>query len=265
MNLQENIHPCPICGKEAVWGNGIKECPQCKSNLHVFSIIDEMTHPRNELKKKILQKLSLAFSTLKKKELSGFIKIASVCLLTAVFYFYLNSTNKRIDSLENKGRKTESVIGSGVSSPKTHIKKMHHHPSRIKSTVQSGNLKQYIMGKNDSLWNMAEKYWGKGAYYPVLLEHNPWLSPILDNQGLRVQITKDKEQVRRDYENIIVRVSDVFFFKYRVRPQDTWETITRTFLRRKEDRTLLKQINHHHLKTGRRILIPMKMIETGGQ
>ena len=38
----ENAHSCPICGKSGVWKVGVKECPQCRSNLDILTNVCDL-------------------------------------------------------------------------------------------------------------------------------------------------------------------------------------------------------------------------------
>ncbi len=133
-------------------------------------------------------------------------------------------------------------------------------PSETPNEAPSDKYLEYIFKNGDTLWGIARTNWNHGYYYPILLEKNPWLSLFGDNTGLRLQVLKDINQVRRDYQNLIVHMDGLesaTFFKYRVRPQDTWEKVAKNFLG-KEDSSFIKHLNSNKLHPGTRILIPLE-------
>ena len=280
---------CPVCSKEGVGGKGLKECPQCHSNLHVFSIVDELSQPPTDPSHTTQIKSppsspqpslptyttavthpSLWTPEWALKLILG-LSLIVFGFLALILYFYQAQTNHQMTLLSQINGDVVQILKSNIQTNiQTNLQNHLIEPiqgeeerpvrdiSDIGQTQQNNGYHEYIFAEGDTLWSLAEKHWQQGLYYPVLLDHNPWLSLSSGNEGFRIRIINDVEQVRREYADLVVHISGVTFFKHQVRPQDTWEKIAKNFLGKEEEASLLEQLNSGRLDPGNRILVPIK-------
>ncbi|MCP4689411.1 MAG: LysM peptidoglycan-binding domain-containing protein [Desulfobacterales bacterium] len=80
--------------------------------------------------------------------------------------------------------------------------------------------------EKDTLWRIAERFYGSGVYYPVLLEHNPDLKIYSIGKKDRVAILKNVDRVKEIYKDITEIDGDRLYWFYTVRPGDSIQSIT---------------------------------------
>jgi len=90
-----------------------------------------------------------------------------------------------------------------------------------KATADSHAYHIYQVRENDTLWDIAERFYGSGFFYPVLLEHNPDLAIYDIGQKDRVAVLQDNEQVKRIYNEITEMRNGILYWYYTVRRGDT--------------------------------------------
>lgn len=90
-----------------------------------------------------------------------------------------------------------------------------------KATADRNAYHIYQVRENDTLWDIAERFYGSGFFYPVLLEHNPDLAIYDIGQKDRIAILQDNEQVKRIYNEITEFRGGVLYWYYTVRRGDT--------------------------------------------
>jgi len=83
----------------------------------------------------------------------------------------------------------------------------------------------YQATQNDTLWGVAERFYGSGLYYPVLLAHNPDLAIYTIGKKDRIAVLKDIAPVRRIYNEITVLQGGNLYWYYFVRPGDTLASV----------------------------------------
>lgn len=79
----------------------------------------------------------------------------------------------------------------------------------------------YQATDTDTLWEIAERFYGAGHFYPVLLEYNPELSIYNVSRKDRIAILKDTREAKRIYRAITLREENRLFWVYTVRAGDT--------------------------------------------
>ncbi|MCP4699606.1 MAG: hypothetical protein GY862_22565, partial [Gammaproteobacteria bacterium] len=79
-------------------------------------------------------------------------------------------------------------------------------------------------GKNETLWDVAEKHYRQGVFYPVLLEHNPGAGVYLGSEKLKV--LKDRKKAQQLFDELVFTKNKRLFFRYKVNKEDSWEKIS---------------------------------------
>ncbi|MEA2083772.1 MAG: LysM peptidoglycan-binding domain-containing protein [Thermodesulfobacteriota bacterium] len=89
----------------------------------------------------------------------------------------------------------------------------------------------YHAHAKDTLWNIAEKQYGSGEYYPVLLEHNPHISIYGVGDGVRIKVLKDAEIAGKTFTRIIQKKGNKVYWDYMTRDGDTLKSVAGKFSR----------------------------------
>ncbi len=114
----------------------------------------------------------------------------------------------------------------------------------------------YNAGEGDTLWDIAEMYYGSGHYYPVLLEHNPNICVYEIGYGVRLKILKNPRAARQIYRKIIVKEKDHLYWYYTIAEGDTFRSVINKFYRIKDVEKHLSEENPDaELQAGKRIKI----------
>ncbi len=126
----------------------------------------------------------------------------------------------------------------------------------IDKILATADFRIYTTAKEDTLWRIAEKCYGSGYYFPVLMECNPSLHIYGMEGGTPVRILKDKRLVQRLYQKITRLNGDQLYFYYRVVEGDTDESIARKFYNKEGPAKRIKELNPYaELVPGSRIKI----------
>ena len=80
-------------------------------------------------------------------------------------------------------------------------------PSRPQAKSVPGKLSFniYHSDDRDTLWSIAERFYGSGRYYPVILLHNPGLRTYNIKGGINIRILKEPAQVKAIYARLVKR------------------------------------------------------------
>jgi len=87
-------------------------------------------------------------------------------------------------------------------------------PSKTLEKVETYSA--YEVGENETLWRIAEKCYGSGFYFPVLMELNPGLGVYNLEKGERLKIFKDAGRTEQLYRQIIRVSGKRVWYGYRV-------------------------------------------------
>ena len=87
----------------------------------------------------------------------------------------------------------------------------------------------YLVKETDTLWGLAERFYGDGKYYPVIMEQNPGLiiSDIQDEESLR--LITDRAMLKDMYSRRIEWHDGMMLWKHTVRTGETRQTIKKRF------------------------------------
>ena len=87
----------------------------------------------------------------------------------------------------------------------------------------------YLVKETDTLWDLAEHFYGDGTYYPVIMEQNPRLviSDIHDEESLR--LFNDRAPLKELYTSRIERRDGLTLWKHEVQAGETRQAIEKRF------------------------------------
>jgi len=104
-------------------------------------------------------------------------------------------------------------------------------PSGNQITLNPPSLcfKIYRAKENDTLWDISQDLYGRGVYYPVLLEHNPDLRIFDISSKDTLRYLCDKRQASRIYKKITALKKNRRYWKYTLRPGDTRSIIAERY------------------------------------
>lgn len=125
------------------------------------------------------------------------------------------------------------------------------HPPPVKIGTRKAAFWIYRSDGRDTLWSIAEKYYGAGRLYPVLMEHNPKVGIFHIKGGTAILILKEPGQAKDIYPRIVSREGDRLYWYYTVTGKDTIKSIATRFLR---DKNMLKRMP----KPGQKMRIPLE-------
>lgn len=262
---------CPVCGLEHIHTDKAK-CPQCDADLTCFKILDSL--PDEAIKE---VKGPRAW-------IIAFYAIAMViCLVTAITVFQYYQF-KRIESLLMEQHKyfsgcvtgiNASVEAAGMKSdkPGAQLSASSTQPvcnaterrlSEVSERGQDTGILQVVPKKpdfwvydavdTDTLWDISERYYGSGRYYPVLFEHNPHLRIYEIGDGVRMKILKNAGLAEDIYFKMSMTDGDRTYWNYAVAEGDTLLSVAGKFYRTEETANQISNLKLDvRLQPGQRI------------
>jgi len=87
----------------------------------------------------------------------------------------------------------------------------------------------YEINEQDTLWQLAKRYYGFGHYYPVLLEHNSHIGIYTIRQGMQIKVLKDTSLAKKIYAGIIHEEGNRIYWKYTIVKGDTFISLAKRF------------------------------------
>ncbi len=87
----------------------------------------------------------------------------------------------------------------------------------------------YLVKETDTLWGLAERFYGDGKYYPVIMEQNPGLviSDIQSEESLR--FVTDRAMLKEMYKQRVEWRAGMMLWKHTIRAGETRQAIERRF------------------------------------
>lgn len=87
----------------------------------------------------------------------------------------------------------------------------------------------YLVKETDTLWDLAERFYGDGKYYPVIMEQNPGLviSRLHDEEILR--LFNDRDVLKDIYSHRIERRNGLTLWKHQVLAGENRQSIEKRF------------------------------------
>ncbi len=266
---------CPVCGLEHIHPDKAK-CPQCDADLTCFRILDSFPdEPVREVKGPrawIIAFYAIAmviclvtaitvFQYYQFKRIESLLmdqqKYLSGCV-TGINASPEHSVQSQQWHSEAQNSKIEAAgqfdkHGAQLSALSTQstCNATEGRPSGVSERQQDAEILHVVFEKTDfwvydaietdTLWDISERYYGSGQYYPVLFEHNPHLRIYEIGDGVRMKILKDTKLVRDIYFKMSMTEGDRTYWNYAVAEGDTLLSVSGKFYRTEE---MAKQISN---------------------
>jgi nucleoid-associated protein YgaU len=174
--------------------------------------------------------------------------------------------------IEKTGKQAEAgKIFSDQLQEKSDIEKSEQPPVSQKAEAaekQSETAKRspdrsgfwsYEATEKDTLWDVAEKFYGAGYYYPVLLEHNPHIGIYSVGKGSRLKILHNIDQVKSIYRRITVKEGYEIYWNYTIVEGDTLQSVAERFYKAEDVKKQLSVSDSEaELQPGKKIRILLK-------
>jgi nucleoid-associated protein YgaU len=87
----------------------------------------------------------------------------------------------------------------------------------------------YQTGKGDTVWGIAEHFYGDGKYYPVIMEQNPNLVISKVSKEQIIRLLSDRNALRNFYARRIERRNGLLLWKHEVLAGETRQSIQARF------------------------------------
>lgn len=114
------------------------------------------------------------------------------------------------------------------------------------------------LGKGETLWSIARRYYDSGHFYPVLLEYNPGLGIYFDRSYGRIKILKDRQRAKQVLDEVMTVRRNTTLIQYKVMKGDTWERISERFYANTANVPKLLALNPGlALVPGDRVFVPL--------
>jgi len=105
--------------------------------------------------------------------------------------------------------------------------------ARQPSTLLAGSIFSYAVKERESVWDIAERFYGDRKYYPVVMELNPHIFLGFTRKNSEVWLYADRREAASLYQRRIEQKEGLLLWNYEVRPGETWRSIyARFFLSR---------------------------------
>ncbi|MEW6381394.1 MAG: LysM peptidoglycan-binding domain-containing protein [bacterium] len=116
----------------------------------------------------------------------------------------------------------------------------------------------YEATDQDTLWSIADRFYGRGRYYPVLLAMNPQVSVFEIKGGQRLKVLENPKDAAIVFSRSVERHGSLAFLWYQVQAGDTPETLSRKFFRTDDQYSRIESLNSQlRLEPGQKIKIPL--------
>ena len=94
---------------------------------------------------------------------------------------------------------------------------------------QPGGAVSYLVKDGETVWDIAERFYGDRKYYPVVMEQNPHVFLGFIRKNSTVRLFADQSEAEALYQRRTERRDGLLLWKYEVRPGETWRSIYARF------------------------------------
>ncbi len=170
-----------------------------------------------------------------------------------------------VDQIEHEDEMTE--LTASIPSKETSVaihkpqpvnQSSLEQPSVAAISAQAFTFTDYHAAPEETLWRIARRFYGKGIYYPVLLEDNPGLAIHGSFEGRALRIARQREHAQETYRRLVFSEGGHTLFRYRARAGDSSYSLARAFYGDEGRAGELAELHGTtHPEVGRRVLIPL--------
>ena len=123
-----------------------------------------------------------------------------------------------------QGRRKRAVRTRTVSSLReADVKSAQPKQKNNKSTLI------YQAQNGETVWELAERFYGEGKYYPLVMELNPQILQGSVKGGGKVRLLADRRQAAVLYQRNTEEHDGLLLWKHKVQPGETWQSIYARF------------------------------------
>ncbi len=262
--MEERV--CPVCERQGL--TDCDNCPQCDADLTCFQALEQL---HTEQAVPTVQESTEKIVPPNRSGVKGIVYacfLGAVLVLVALS-FIMGRFERRLTGMDNTIVAAINVQGlqQDVSTSRIRINKLQINYeasiSRMEKGVRdngveikridadltslNGELEErfaavspkekddtflYYARKTDTLWGIARRFYGKGKYYPFIMEQNPHLAIRDSIVGSRMKLISDSDPVM--LANMYSRKTEwkngTLLWKYVVQPKDTQDSIYDRFI-----------------------------------
>jgi hypothetical protein len=87
----------------------------------------------------------------------------------------------------------------------------------------------YHAQNGETVWELAERFYGEGKYYPLIMELNPHVVQGRVRGSGKVRLLADRRQAAALYQRSTEQRDGLLLWKHKVQPGETWQSIYARF------------------------------------
>ncbi len=230
---------CPVCGFDGLKSKSLSQCPQCNADLTCFAALEALCQ---ELPATTPGSSAAGAQGSPKQALSARVGLGLLTLLIGIGLGVGLSISRPDKLWRAPQQQVELQQTKAIATTITDVKPIAvAKPIKIANRVETAPLKKspattfflYPCRDIDTLWDLAKQFYGKGKYYPIILEHNPNISIYDLKTGVSLRISlnllRNRDQVDNFYEQITKTIEGLVYWYYTISPGDTLSSITLKF------------------------------------
>lgn len=169
----------------------------------------------------------------------------------------IQGLEKGVADLGHQQHATRTKVTVGASKPSS----LSGSPAAAPN-IPASDFAEYIPLPDETLWSIARRFYGKGIYYPILLEDNPRLAVHGSRDGRGIRIARERRQAWERYRRLVVTRDGRTLFHYRVKAGDSWRSLAHAFYGDERRTAELAELNQategvEPPPAGKRVLIPL--------
>jgi len=170
-----------------------------------------------------------------------------------------NQSTPRLAQKETTSRQEKEPVEEKVVPEEKAVPEEKEYTVQKEQNQKENQFWLYNAVDEDTLWDIAKKYYGQGKYYPVLLEHNPHAGIYDIGKGVTLNILKNGENAAEIYKKIIINKDGHFFWRYTVAKGDTLQSIIEKYYKKGQVKNDIPDLeNGNELKPGEKIWVLIK-------
>jgi hypothetical protein len=263
---------CPVCGRRNP-DEDLAECPQCNADLQCFKLLDALEEPKSTTRVTGARSRRATGQRLWPVTLVVLFSLPLLFLAhqwwvktseTAVPVIDTSGIDVRLEELAYKLERMEKVAGTLEGLASTLAARPDPAPvsapePELMQIANEDPFVSHAVADRETLWSIAERYYGEGFRYPLLIEHNARLGVQVGPHVGRIKILKDRKAAIELFNELSFRKGGRRFFRYKVNEGDTWPGIAGRFYRNPAQADLLRELNPAaNLKAGERVTVRME-------